>query len=582
MHLAVILKLILFFVSSLGTWEFIRRRARCDINFLPALTVGVQVTILFVAGILNVLKIAAYGMYAFGFLCAGYYLLKDRKEFLFRYFAEVGIQYLIVASVLICFAVWNEVFNVYGNFAHWALVVQQMLQTNRFPNFSDSLIMFKFYPLGSGMYIYYFARLIGKPEFIQMLAQAYMMIVCIVPLLKFKLNRYIAIVLGLLYSNFIFCYSLQISAYRISDLIVDTLLPLFGMVTVYLFYSECIKEDCGTRMPLLWLAPMFIAEVQIKNSGLFFVAMVLVMMVLCAKRYSLPSKQLLLAGIAPLVSIFLWQRHCLMVFINANGSKHAMSWLNYKNTFLSKTNDEIILIVKKFCAFTFSGSELYFCLLFILVAILIAWFSHSKTRHLIGKFVLFIVVSYATYMFGMLVMYLVSMPGSEATRLASSWRYRGTVLIAFYFASFGFMLYSASLLKNSRKRIAWCIAVLFAVVCSWTNGTFTKYETVFKTSVSPINLWMRSLVNDGLVEKNASYFVCISHDDFGYVHFLGRYLFGNQRTTSRVVRSVEDINEAEKFRYLLIWDRNNRIVKDWVVQNYPNQEGKDIIDLMAK
>ena len=193
MESLIILKLLLFIISSFGTWEFIRRRSNVEVTFAPVLTIGIQISVLYVAGILNLLKFATYGMYGFGLVCAFYYVWKDRTTILKRYLSEAGIQYLLVAVVLVCIALWNRVFNSYDNFSHWALVVQQMLQTNRFPNFVDNLIMFQQYPLGSSIYIYYFSKLVGKEEFVQMLAQTFMLIVSIVPILKFRLNRFVVI-----------------------------------------------------------------------------------------------------------------------------------------------------------------------------------------------------------------------------------------------------------------------------------------------------------------------------------------------------------------------------------------------------
>lgn len=70
----------------------------------------------------------------------------------------------------------------YDNFSHWALVVKKIIETNRFPNGFDEIITFKEYPLGSAIFIYFFTKFTNTNESTQMLAQAYMMLVCIMPL----------------------------------------------------------------------------------------------------------------------------------------------------------------------------------------------------------------------------------------------------------------------------------------------------------------------------------------------------------------------------------------------------------------
>lgn len=577
MESLIILKLLLFIISSFGTWEFIRRRSNVEVTFAPVLTIGIQISVLYVAGILNLLKFATYGMYGFGLVCAFYYVWKDRITILKRYLSEAGIQYLLVAVVLVCIALWNRVFNSYDNFSHWALVVQQMLQTNRFPNFVDNLIMFQQYPLGSSIYIYYFSKLVGKEEFVQMLAQTFMLIVSIVPILKFRLNRFVVIGLAVVFSNFIFCYCIQIQ-----ELQVDTLLPLLSMAAIFFMCTECMKSGSEKRVSVYWLIPLFVAIVQVKNSGVFFLAVAGVMMLMYSKRYALPWKQIVCFWTIPLISIYLWKRHCALVFVNASVSKHAMSLSNYKHTFLNKSHDDVVLIVKKMFDFSFTGNDLFYCVLFVCVAVLLAWFAHSHGRRLIGKFIAFVSVSYLTYMLGMLIMYLVSMPGGEATSLASSFRYRETILIAFYYASFALMLYSISSFDKRGKKICGSLLVLFVIVCSWTYGHFKGYRTIFNGATSPVNLWMRSLVQNGKVVKNSSYLVCIPRTDWGYVHYLGRYLFASLRTDGRVIQSLADMKDAGNFHYLLIVDHDNQIVKDWIAQHYPTQIGKDVIDLTLK
>ena len=61
----VILRLGLFGISTLGFFELIRKASndRVSIYFLPSLTIAIQVTILFLAGLLNLLPETAKGLY---------------------------------------------------------------------------------------------------------------------------------------------------------------------------------------------------------------------------------------------------------------------------------------------------------------------------------------------------------------------------------------------------------------------------------------------------------------------------------------------------------------------------------------
>ena len=79
----------------------------------------------------------------------------------------------------------GKVFGGYDNFFLWGIVVESMLNTNRFPNFEDAIIEFQEYPLESSSYIYFVAKLVSTNESIWMFAQIYMMLSCILPIFYF-------------------------------------------------------------------------------------------------------------------------------------------------------------------------------------------------------------------------------------------------------------------------------------------------------------------------------------------------------------------------------------------------------------
>ena len=64
----VLLRLFLFGISTIGFFELIRRVCRDKVNiyFLPSLTIAIQVTFLFVAGLLNLLPEMTFGLYLIG------------------------------------------------------------------------------------------------------------------------------------------------------------------------------------------------------------------------------------------------------------------------------------------------------------------------------------------------------------------------------------------------------------------------------------------------------------------------------------------------------------------------------------
>ena len=62
------IRLMLFCIATLGSFELLRIASKDEVNiyFLPSLTIAIQTTILFFAGILNLLPEAAKLLYIIG------------------------------------------------------------------------------------------------------------------------------------------------------------------------------------------------------------------------------------------------------------------------------------------------------------------------------------------------------------------------------------------------------------------------------------------------------------------------------------------------------------------------------------
>lgn len=369
-YFAIICKLAFFFVSNLGFWEYFRRKSGMNVFFLPAFTVSLQVTVLFCAGILNCLELATWGLYGGGIFLALYYLYRDYKNVIHTYW-NGGFIFLAVSFLVIVAACKGRVFICYDNFSHWALVVKSMLLTDRFPCFQDTIIIFQEYPLGSTSYIYYFAKLVSNSESAQMIAQGFMMLSFLLPVFKcVKRNMAVSWIYVLVFMNFIFCYCMLIT-----DLLVDTLLPLQGMALLFFIYSECLNsfnKNTGRGVCALYAIPFLCTAAQIKNSGIFFVILACILFgisimskKICPACDKFIVRQRIIAMVSPFVSIYLWHKHCGYVFSAGAMTKHAMTFENYKEIFSQKAKDDISLILYDTFKFSVMGKELYFILLFV-------------------------------------------------------------------------------------------------------------------------------------------------------------------------------------------------------------------------
>lgn len=182
-YINYLIKFVLFFLSNLGYWELLYKKTKINSYFLPSLTVAVQVSILYFAGLFNILYEASILIWISGIFGLIWNHIHGQR--VYSHYKNIGYIYLVCLLILLVFYLRGKTFVHYDNFSHWAIVVKRMHDTNRYPNFEDTIIMFKEYPLGSAAYIFYVATVIGRSEAIQMFAQAYMIVVCFLPIFIF-------------------------------------------------------------------------------------------------------------------------------------------------------------------------------------------------------------------------------------------------------------------------------------------------------------------------------------------------------------------------------------------------------------
>lgn len=303
-----LLRFLLFFLSFLGYCEFLRKRTSIDASFLPSAVIAVQFVLLFLTGILAFLKIGTLFIFFVGLCMLAMALLQEKSLGFLKNYCTPAYCFLVVMFSLSAWYLRDKTFLHWDNFTHWALVARNMLETNRFPNFKDSLVMFHTYPLGSSAYIYYFTKLIGRNEPTMMLAQVFMMLAATMPVFSFcRKNQWFLLPITILGSNLFFLFNIQIY-----DLLVDTLLPLVGMCSLCFLFAY--REKCNHKNWEFWIAAAYLVHTsQIKNSGLFFLGIAYVMMLIIARKTSHPRDLLLLAAIPP-AFLFLWKCHCSYVF----------------------------------------------------------------------------------------------------------------------------------------------------------------------------------------------------------------------------------------------------------------------------
>lgn len=580
------LRLVMFAVSNLGYCEYLRKHTNLNSCFFPSLTIAFQVVVLFFAGILNVLQIATYALYALGIVyCIGSFIKCEKKHF-FSPYINNAFLFLVVSSAISIIYLYGKSFQHYDNFSHWATVVKQMLYENRFPNFADTVIMFQEYPLGSSMYVYYVAKLVGGTEGIQMFGQTYAMLCALMACFVFCKGH------NVLSSLFMFFFATFIITYNIMpwDLLVDTLLPLVGSATIIYTVSNLsayrsTKADISkVNVDLFFLSLYLVQLIQIKNSGLFFAVLASVMTVHYLKPH---IKQLSFSSVFimvfPYLTFYLWHRHCKYLFVSAETSAHAFTFANFISTATDKTADEVITICRSMLNFTFTNIDaiITFAFVIIICIVTLAHFYIEKrlTKQNLKKvvvFAAFCVCVYLIYQIGMLLMYIFSMTThGGGTFLPAAERYCKTILIFIYSILTAFLFSVLPTSANEKRTCAsWkvllvSLATILAIVSVNTLND-AGYSTGFRDE-------FESVATEYNVHNNSTYIVLLPEDDNGYTWFIGEYLFNPQLMWMEVVDEDSDLTMFEDFKYIFNFDKENPIISQWIEANYPEQASFDVI-----
>lgn len=564
-----IVRILLIILSWMGYSRTIEKRLN-NIYIAPMIAMAGQITVLFIAGLLNVLLFGVIAVFAGGLILFAMELKHDAKT-LFKTFAREGFVFYAISVVLAYVAVKGDVLTAYDDFSHWGFIVRQMLLNDSYPTF-DIYIMFQAYPPGSATFIYYFARLAGGGEDIWLFAQALMIISCILPIFSFSREKHpvITVAFALLATNFIFVFNILILS-----LYVDTLLAMAGAGTMLYFY-RC-RDDMSAKAVMAGM-PLLTMCLLIKNSGIFFALICCIYILYYSKN--IKDKKLVVSLIIPFVLLLLWHRHCDMVFHIPELSKHAMTPEYAKAMIGSKTPGYIFWLTKRVILASLQGNEFYLTLVLMALSFVVVALAAPQLKKTYFKLLFVSAVLYTAYQIGMLLMYIFSMTAEQAYGLAAFDRYRKTVLAVIVYMAVALNIRVISECSYSSLRPLAAVCVAFATLIGTWRMHCGGFQTIFRDIEFPLREQLEGLLEEYDVPEEASYYMCMTPNSYAGVElFLCPYLTLTGNVSGSYHTDVEDLEYAkEYFQYLLIMDENP-LIQEWIAENFPEQHGKKVIEM---
>lgn len=379
------------------------------------------------AGMLRVLGAGFLLLYLGGFAGLIYTYIVRRTP---PDFVLIGIFFAFVA----CLAWRFYPCPLYRNddISHWGLVARYLLDHDAFPDGSASIVFFQSYPLGSASFIYYVCRTVCNWEGMWVIAQSLLMGLFFLPLLAhIQKNRayLIPVALGL----FVYLFK---SNRGVVNLQVDWLLGFFGLGA-----AAALTAHRNDLKRAVWIAvPAILAVVYIKNSGMFFALLTLLILARIARSQGCSKRTiaaLLILGTLGFAAAYgLWTLHVRLSYPAGLSTKHAISLQTYARQASAKGPAFILKIAVNmllewvhphfyqcFAALFMAGS---FCL------VALTGRTHPELRaeaRAVRRRLAGCIAVYAVWYAMIFGMYIFSMPEGEALVLASYFRYNATGLI---------------------------------------------------------------------------------------------------------------------------------------------------------
>lgn len=556
------IRTLLFALSTFGYLTFLHRRTQLNVEFLPAVTFAGQICILFLGGILNLLPLTAIVLLLAGILLA---LLSWKNRSSYRDFLCPGYLFFAVACLYFLFLFKGQVFNSYDNFSHWALVVKQMLQTDRFPNFQDDIILFQSYPLGSSVFVYYVSKMISTvSEGCRMFAQTMLILSMLLPLFAFTRKQKAAntiLVIGA--SVFVLSYNNWPT-----DLLVDTLLPVTGAAGFLLLERELSQEKKCT-----WLTvPLAVSVILIKNSGIFFWALIALRLLstwIPNRKTARKSELLSWSSVVllPLFFLLLWKKHVEYVFSSGMTALHSMSVQAYASNIQEKSSEVLSEIMTAFTGRFLSGRSFLFLLLILSFAAVLSCLWKQNLR-LWGKTALIITAVFLAYQLGNLGMYFFSMPVGEAVVMAGYDRYYRTIIIW----CFVYVISCVLRWLDEQKPVSAGVLVLLLLVLF--HGMGASLDILKSQPENSTRAELERIMDTYALVPSPACLIYIPADDSWYTYHLAKYVFYSNTIDVHITSDQEELAAAIEtaidlgYDYFINLDQDNEMIKAYCEDTY--------------
>lgn len=569
----MILGITLFWISIIGYLLFFKKKTKLPYELLLPITFSMLGVIMFLAGILNIMKEATLLICFTGIILFTYKIIK--KQFNFKELLNINFFIYLIAFVYITLICNRMQLLQYDNFSHWGLIAKNIFLNNRLPNFEDTVILFKTYQPGSACFIYYLGALCNKSEQSMIIAQNYMLIAYLFSLFAFtnkNKNNYILNIL--LISFYIF---ILFGNVKFNELQVDTLLAVMSINSLAIIYY--FKDNL--KKAFVYNLPTIIFIFLIKNTGIVLVGFSCLAFIYLGIRNKQIKKSILYTVLTFTITLsffYIWTKHVSLVYGTSGlTAKHSLTINNIMSELSNKGIENIIefskIYIKNFFNITNNLSNKYIIGINTILILLILIFKNARKN-----FITCLIISniiYFIYYSILGIMYILSMPWNEAIVLASFDRYMLTIifviigLLLLFFINY--VITDTNLTKKHILVSLCCSFILLFITFKYKVDNLKMFWGDLDYEKSIAYKFDQALGTRNFNAKNDEFFYIFTNNSIpkgsGYVSFLTRYKLNS--TNFEFVYDIKDFEPATKdsFKQKIIVLDNNENINEYLKEN---------------
>ena len=275
--MTIILKYILIYVSIiLGSTAFstiFNKRIEKTI----ALDIFVKIIVLYIFGIIGLLKIGTYVVLYLPIILGIFILIKNRKEkeTIINNVFTIGLGFFSIIYFGFAITTFAKVSNLWDEYSYWSLASKNMFYHNSLLNY-EGMKMNILYPPVPTIWQYFFTSTIGTyKQGIEIFASQILSFAMLLPLFK-KVTKKSKVIVKVCISIMIMCLPC-IFTYFYESIYVDALL---GIIIGYIFIQ--MYKETDKKFSFLCIGCAFSLLALTKATG-FYIALILIAVMILQK-----------------------------------------------------------------------------------------------------------------------------------------------------------------------------------------------------------------------------------------------------------------------------------------------------------